>query len=934
MTHYLSSLFAAKSVAVFGASERPESVGSRVLTNLIEAGFNGALFPVNPKHKQVQGLHCYPDIASINEPVELAVIATPAKTVGGILEQCGQAGIRAAIVLSAGFGEAGPEGKQLEQEILEVARGHRMRLLGPNCLGLIRPSVGMNATFGKSQAIPGELALVSQSGARCAAILDWAEAEKVGFSTVVSLGAAADLGFGEILDFLATDSQTRSILLYIEGIRDGRSFLSNLRTAARLKPVIVMKPGRHPAASRAAVSHTGAMVGADDVFDAALDRAGVVRVNTIMDLFSAARTLSEGIEVKGNRLTVVTNGGGPGVIAADAASDQELEIPDLSADTIAALNQALPAHWSRGNPIDVLGDAGPDRFSTAVQLGLDDPNTDGLLVMLTPQAMTDPEKIAQAVIETWRNHKNSVKKPVITCWMGERHVESSRRLFSAAGIPSFQTPESAVNAFAWLWHYHRNQNLLLEVPGPLTDKATPDIEKAKSIIKTALGDGRSELSSIESKALLAAFHIPVTEVRSAGTVEEAAKAAGDLGFPVVMKIDSPDLSHKSDVGGVQMNLRDVGQVTTAYPEMRARVREKAPEAELKGVTIERQWNRAHTRELLVGVLRDPVFGPVITFGWGGTAVEVLGDRAVCLPPLNSLLIRRMIARTRVARLLGPFRNLPPIDAGVLKSILLRLSEMVCELPEIAELDINPLSCDEAGACALDVRVALSDQIPHFPGVLPGRSYGHMAIPPYPKHLARKHTLSSGIEVMIRPIRPEDAGMEQRFVQKLSPEAKYFRFMQAVQELSQKMLIRFTQIDYDREMAFLASVLEDGAEVEIGIARYIINPDGESCEFAIVVDQEWQGRGIGTLLMHTLMNEAKTKQIQRMEGEVLADNHHMLELMRKLGFSIRSSDSQNVKAVEYVLQYSPGSTGIVSGGAVNSRSRVSSMRKDSSISYFP
>lgn len=900
-THYLTPLFEPQSIAVFGASERPESVGTRVFANLLAAGFKGPLYAINPKHQLVQGQPCFPGIEVIGKPVDLAVVATPAATVPDILEQCAHIGTRAAIILSAGFGEAGDEGKELERKILEVAHRYQMRLLGPNCLGLIRPSIGLNAAFSKSGAIPGELALVSQSGALCTAILDWAQDSGVGFSTVISLGAAADLGFGEILDFLAADPETSSILLYIEGIRDARRFLSNLRSAARIKPIIVMKPGRHPAASRAAFSHTGAMVGADDVFDAALDRAGVVRVDTIQDLFSAARTLSEGYEVKGKRLAVVTNGGGPGVIAADVAADEHLVIPELSETMIATLDKSLPAHWSRSNPIDVLGDADSERYRRAVQLCLDDPGMDGLIVMLTPQAMTDPEKIAKVVIETWQSQKRSSRKPMLACWMGRTHVESSHHLFAEADIPSFHTPEPAVRAYAQLWQYHRNQQLLLETPDPLSDQAPARVEDARRLIQNALDQGRSRLSFMESKALLAAFHIPVAEAFTAIDADGAIKAAETLGYPVVMKIESPEISHKSDVGGVELNLRTAVEVQSTFTTMMKRVRKEAPGVEIRGVTIERLSNQAHTRELLVGLVRDPIFGPVITFGWGGTTVEVIADRAVCLPPLNSVLVRRMIARTKVARLLGAFRDFPPIDGAVLESVLLRLSEIVCELPEIEELEINPLSCDEDGACALDARISLTREIKTFPEAPPGRIYGHMAIPPYPKHLAKKFTLKGGEQVTIRPIRPEDADMEKTFVSQLQPEAKYLRFMQALKELPPQMLARFTQIDYDREMAFLATVKEDGKEVEIGIARYIINPNAKSCEFAIVIDTDWQRHGLGTLLMKTLMAEAEIKHLNQIEGQVLAGNYHMLRLMKKLEFAIQTSpDSQDIKNVKYLL----------------------------------
>lgn len=903
MTHYLSSLFSPRSVALFGASDRAEAVGTTVLSNLLAGKFHGVLFPINPKREYVQGILCYPDInaivASTGKPVDLAVVATPASTVPGILDACGQAGTKRAIVISAGFGEAGPEGKKLEQEVLKVARKHQMRFVGPNCLGLMRPSVGFNATFGKSPALPGELALISQSGALCTAILDWAESQQVGFSTVVSTGAAADVDFGEILDFLATDPVTRSILLYIEGIRDARRFLSNLRPAARMKPVIVMKPGRHPAASKAAVSHTGALVGADDVFDAALERAGVVRVNTIQDLFSAARTLSGGMKVHGKRLGIVTNGGGPGVIAADAISEQDMTIPELQPATIAALDKVLPPHWSKGNPVDVLGDAGPDRYKAAVNLVLDDPNADGVLVMLTPQAMTDPEGIARVIIEAWKSRDAATRKPLIACWMGRRHVESGHRLFTDAGVPSFHTPEAAVTAFAQLWHYHRNQEILLEVPGPLTDDAAPRIEDARRIVEGALAEGRTQLSQVEGKALLAAFHIPVADVRKATTAEEAAANAQQLGFPIVMKIDSPNLSHKSDVGGVELNLRDAEQVKTAFTTMMQNVRAKAPQAELHGVIVERQWSKAHTRELLVGVIRDPIFGPAITFGWGGTTVEVLKDRAISLPPLNAVLIRRMISRTKVARLLGQFRNQPPVDSKIIESVLLRLSELVCELPQVAEMEINPLSCDESAACALDVRVFLTRDTKN--ATAPGQFFGHMAIPPFPKHLQKIEKLPDGTDITVRPIRPEDAEMERRFVRELSEEAKYLRFMHALQELSPEMLERFTQVDYDREMAYLASIKVNGEEVEIGTARYTINPDGETCEFGIVVNDEWQGRGVGTVLMQTLMEEAKTKQIKQIEGQVLAGNFNMLKLMKALGFTIETSkDSPDIKQVSLRL----------------------------------
>ncbi|WP_303907959.1 bifunctional acetate--CoA ligase family protein/GNAT family N-acetyltransferase [Thiohalomonas denitrificans] len=885
--HYLKQLFEPESVAIFGASDRPDSVGALVFQNMLESGFKGPVFPINPKHEKVRGQKAYASIDEVRQPVDLAVIATPAPTVPGIIEACGVHGVRRAVILSAGFREVGPQGRKIEQAVLENARRYGIRFLGPNCLGVMKPGLGVNATFNKGGAKEGRLGLVSQSGALCTAILDWAAANDVGFSTVISTGISADLDFGEILDYLVVDPKTNSILLYVEGIHNSRSFVSGLRAAARIKPVIALKVGRHAAGSRAAESHTGALVGSDDVFDAALRRAGVVRGMRIGHLFAAAQTLTSRFRAEGERLAVVTNGGGPGVMATDRAEDLGIPMAELSEASLGVLDQALPGTWSHGNPVDVIGDASVDRYVKALEVCLADRGVDGVLVILTPQAMTRPMEVAEGVVEVAKK----AKKPVLTCWMGQIQVSESREWMRRSGLPSFHTPEAAVEAFSYLTAYYRNQQLLLQTPGPVGRRRQPDVGGARLIIESALADGRNLLSETESKAVLAAFHIPTGQavvVRSPG---EALVQAESMGFPVVLKINSRDITHKSDAGGVRLGISNAQGVRSAYNDLIGEVNRRRPEARIDGVTIEPMELRPNGRELLVGLITDPLFGPVITFGSGGTAVEVMGDRAVTLPPLNHFLVADLVRRTRVSRSLRAFRHMPPADMEAMENVLMRVSEMACELPWIRELDINPLIADENGAIAVDARIVVD-----YPAVGQG-PYGHMAIYPYPVHLMTRWQTPDGIDVVIRPIRPEDAEIEQAFVRQLSGRAKYFRFMQILEELTPAMLARFTQIDYDREMALIAVLEEEKGDTQLGVCRYVINPDGISCEFAVVVADEWQHRGVGHRLMVQLMEAARERGLKRMEGEVLADNHEMLALVRSVGFTvITSQEDPKIKSV--------------------------------------
>ena len=886
--HYLKHFFTPNSVAIVGASERENSVGYRLLLNMQEAGFSGGLYPINPKHEHLLGLKAYPDLHAVPEDLDLVVIATPAPSVPGILRQCGDKGVSSVIIISAGFGELGIDGQRLQQEMLAIAHRYSIRIIGPNCLGVIRPSGQLNATFGDGTVKDGSLALLSQSGAVCTAILDWAKVQDIGFSTVVSMGGAADIDFGEVLDYLATDSKTTGILMYVEGIRDARRFLSGLKAAARLKPVILIKSGRHEAGCKAAMSHTGAMVGGDKVFDAAIARAGVVRAYSITELFSAARVLANNYVVKKDRLAIITNAGGPGVMSTDRAEDVGIQMAQLTPASLESLNAVLPPHWSHANPIDILGDATANRYQQALETCINDQNIDGILVILTPQAMTEPTLVAQYIIDGAKTSH----KPVLASWTGGAKVQAGRDLFSNSKVAHFNTPETAVDAFAFLANYAENQILLKQIPTITDELAQPDVAGARLIIERVLSEGRQVLTAQESKAILAAFNIPVTQTISVASTKDAMIAAETLRFPVVLKVNMAEFSHKSDIGGVRLNINSVQEISKHYTEMEAAIKLAHPEITTVGMTVEPMFKSASGRELMIGVVRDPVFGPAISFGLGGILVEILQDNAVALPPLNIYMVEQLIAKTKAAKYLKAFRQLPPANTKALIEVLLNVSTMVSELPEILELDINPLIVDEHGAIALDARIKaqLCNQLSH---------YSHMAIHPYPHELTQHIQLSNGINICIRPIRPEDADLETNFHSRLSDHTKYFRFMQALHELTPEMIVRFTQIDYDREMAFIATTEDWAKTTELAVGRYLMNPDGQSVEFALVVADDCQSLGIGTRLMTCLMQSAKAKGMLFFEGEVLTINQPMLSLVTKLGFSIEviTQDQDIVRVVK-------------------------------------
>lgn len=874
--HALRPLFDPASVALVGASAREGSVGAQIALKL--AGFGGTVHLVNPKHRELHGQLCYRSLQHLPGPVDLAVIVSPARTVPDVLGNAGRAGIPAAVVISAGFGEAGALGRKLEARALEIAARYGIHVLGPNCIGLQRPGAGLDASFLRALPPAGRLGLVSQSGAICSAIVDWAGPNDLGLSSVISLGNAADIGFGDAVSWLASDPETDAILLYIEGVRHARRFVSALRAAARIKPVIVLKSGRGAAAARAATTHTGALLGTDAAFDAALERAGAVRVETFGQLFAAAEIQAAGRRALGDRLGIVTNGGGAGVLATDRAEAMGVRLPAPSPETLGALDGALSPDWSHANPIDVLGDASAAQYAAAIRAALADPVFDGLLVMHVPQAVTDAEEVARATAAL----AVKAQKPVFFCWMGEASVAGARRVLSAAGLPDFTTPERAAEAFAFLARHHRNRLLAQEVQGPRAE-TEPDEAGACAVIDAVLAEGRTMLSDAEAKAVLRAFGVPVGRTQAAAEREAAVAAADGLGWPVAVKIDSPDISHKSDVGGVRLGIADADELRAAFAAVTAAARTARPDAAIRGVTVEPMARVRDARELLIGVSRDLAFGPVIAFGAGGTMVELLRDSAVALPPLTELLAERLVSRTRVAVLMGPFRGRDPVDRAAVTGVLLRVSEMIERLPQIVALDINPLLAGPDEVLALDARIEIARQ-PE------GQASGaHLAVAPYPRHLRRDLSLPDGRALTIRPIRPEDAESEQTFVRALSSETKCMRFMSALNALTPADLARLTQIDYATEMALVAVLPDEGGR-QVGVARYALRPDGRTAEFAVVVDGAIRGQGIATWLMSELMDAARGRGATRIVGDVLATNRPMLALMEKLGFEVRSVPS--------------------------------------------
>ncbi len=891
--HSLDVFFKPQNVAVIGATESEGSVGRTTLWNLISTPFGGTVFPVNPKRPSVLGIKAYPSIKDVPAQVDLAVIVTRAQTVPGIVRQCAEVGVKGVIVISAGFKELGPEGLALERELLAEARRGGIRVIGPNCLGLMCPPTGINATFAAAMARPGNVAFISQSGALCTAVLDWSISEMVGFSAFISMGSMVDVGWGDLINYLGQDPKTQSILIYMESVGDARSFLSAAREVALTKPIIVIKAGRTSAGGKAAASHTGALTGSDDVLDAAFRRTGVLRVNNISDLFHTAEVLAKQPRPKGPKLTILTNAGGPAVLATDALVSAGGELAELAPETRQALDDFLPPHWSRNNPIDILGDADAKRYAMALEVAAKDPNSDGLLVILTPQAMTDATQTAELL----KNYAKLGSKPVLATWMGGPEVAAAERILNGAGIPTFSYPDLAARAFHYMWSYTYNLRALYETPVLPTGAA--DRASVRMIIDNARATGRTLLTEHESKQVLAAYEIPTVTSQIAATADDAVAAADTVGYPVVLKLHSETITHKTDVGGVQLNLKDADAVRTAFQAIESSVSAHARNSDFLGVTVQPMIER-YGYELIIGSSVDPQFGPVLLFGLGGQLVEVFKDKALALPPLTTTLARRMMEQTKIYTALKGVRGREPVDLGALEALMVRFSHLVAEQRWIKEIDINPLLASAEGLIALDARVVL-----HGPDAVEEEDLPKLAIRPYPIRYAKQLTLNDGTQVAIRPIRPEDEPRMVHFHETLSERTVYFRYLQMLhltRRIAHERLTRICFIDYDREMALVAEWKDPStstAEI-VGVARFQREHDTGDAEFAIVLSDAAQGKGLGSELMRQLVSVAQQEKIQRLTAEIHPENMAMQRVCEKLGFKVYREPAERTVFAELSL----------------------------------
>lgn len=894
----LDKIFKPNNVAVIGATEKAGSVGRTILKNLITNPFGGTVFPVNPKRPNVLGIQAHKSILDIPVPIDLAVIVTPAKIVPSVLKECVEKGVEGCIIISAGFKETGPEGVELERQVMEIAGG-KMRIIGPNCLGVMVPYFGMNATFAGDMANPGNVAFVSQSGAICTAVLDWSFEENVGFSAFISIGSMLDVGWGDLIYYLGDDPRTRSIVIYMESVGDARSFLSAAREVALKKPIIVIKAGRTEAAAAAAASHTGSLTGSDEVLDAAFRRSGVLRVNNISDVFYMAEVLAKQPRPKGNRLTIVTNAGGPGVLATDALIQGGGELTEISEGTMAELNEFLPSAWSHNNPIDILGDAEPERYAKALEIAANDPNSDGLMVILTPQDMTDPTATAEAL----KPFGEIDGKPVLASWMGGADIKNGERILNRADIPTFEYPDTAVRLFNYMWQYTNNLKALYETPmlPKELDEQQPNRELVKQIFDKAKAEGRTILTEYEAKQVLRAYHIPITPMEIAGDLdspEAAVQYADEMGYPVVLKLNSETITHKSDVDGVQLNLQTADDVRAAWQRIKDGVTKAHSIEDFDGVSIQPMINFSDGYELIIGSSVDPQFGPVILFGQGGFLVEIHKDRALGLPPLSTTLARRMMERTKIYEALHGIRGRDSVDMAALENLMVRFSQLVSEQPWISECDINPLIASSSQLLALDGRVVL------FPADTPESELPQLAIRPYPQQYEDSWKSERGDDFFIRPIRPEDEPLVVKFHETLSERTvklRYFTPMNLRQRTSHERLTRIVFVDYDREMVLVAvQHNEKSGEDEIaGVGRLTKSHTMRDAEFGIIISDKYQGQGIGRELLNRLIKVGQDEQLVSITGTVLPENSGMLSLAEKLGFERRDNMDEGV--VEITLQ---------------------------------
>jgi acetyltransferase len=890
VTLNLDKIFNPKSVAIIGASDEEGSVGYAIVKNFTQLGYAGKVYFVNMRKPEILGVKTYPTVGQIPEPVDLAMIATPAKTVPDVMEQCGKAGVKGAIIVSAGFKETGAEGKALEDKILEIKKKYGIRIIGPNCIGVIRPRINLNATFVDKVPKPGKIAFLSQSGALGSAILDWAIHENIGFSNFVSVGSMIDVDFGDLIDYFGTDPQTRSILMYVEGITEARKFMSAARHFARTKPIIVVKAGKFTESAKAVASHTGSLSGEDDIYDAAFKRAGIVRVEEIGDLFNAAAVLGTQPLPRGPNLAVITNAGGPGVMATDALIAKGGKLAKLSQKTLDVLNGVLPSFWSRGNPIDVLGDAQADRYKTAVEACLNDENIDGILIIFTQQAVGDPIAITKAIVELVKS-KAYQNKTILTSFMGYASVQEANSILNANNIPTYSTPEQAIKTYMHMYQYQRNVELIYETPEELPVDAAPPKRPIMSILRNAAVEGRELLTEDEAKKLLKYYNFPVVSTEVATTADEAVAFARQMGYPVVLKILSPQIVHKTEAGGVILDLNSAAEVRQAFDMIVQRAKAYDSNAHIIGVTVQPMIKKKGV-EVILGGKTDPLFGPVILFGMGGVGVELFKDYSIGLPPLNTTLARRMMEETKVYQLLKGYRNVPPANLKLLDETVLMFSQLLMDFPQIKEIDINPLLINEKDACVLDARITI-DKEDVFRKFEP---HEHMVISPYPKKYELLWTLKDGREVLLRPIKPEDEPLWLEMFQSFSEESIRYRFFQMLKDTPHEVRVRYCNIDYDREIAIVPELTEKNRKRILGVSRISTEPDGKSGELAFIVGDQWQGLGLGTKLVDYTLEIAKEMGIETVYAIMLPDNNRALNLTKKMGFKLEYLSDGTAKGI--------------------------------------
>jgi len=877
---HFDQIFSPASVAVVGATEREGSVGAHVLRNLLDYGYEGPVYPINPRRKEVFGLKCCASLQDVRDQCDLVIMAVPIDQVIGVLKECPRVHCAGAVILSAGGKEAGLQGRDIEQEIQEQACRSRVRIVGPNCLGILSSKSRLNATFARQTPLTGKLAFLSQSGAICSTIVDMAVRKHIGFRYIVSLGSLLDVDFGDMIDYLGTKGDVSSIIMYVESLTNFRKFMSAARAVSKVKPIVVLKAGRTSAGARAANSHTGAMAGEDAIYDAAFKRTGIVRVKTFEELFDCAELLAKQPRPPSPNLGIVTNAGGMGVIAVDALSDYGIEPVSLRRETVDALNEFLPKHWSHGNPVDILGDATAERYTRTAQVLTQAPEIKGLLFIHVPQAMSSPGQVARALVNLFAPQRT----PVFTSWLGGMETEEARNIFHAADIPTFDTTERAVRAFMDLYRYGQNLEAIQQVPGRLPK--TLDIQKkaAEAVFQSVMDQQKTFLTEHETKEVLTAYGMPVNATELACSPEEAVQKAEKIGYPVVLKIHSRDILHKTEANGVQLNLRDEAEVLKAYETALSGARQVAPHARIEGVTLQPMVPGVDV-ELILGVKKDKDFGPVILFGTGGVLTEVFRDRAIGFPPLNRTLARMMMRETRAYGLLQGFRNRAGADVSALEEIMIRLAQLVVDFPEVEELDINPLATIGGKFLALDARMAITPD----PAV---KAPFHLVISPYPDQYESTAWTKDGVKLLVRPIKPEDAPLLTDLFEHLSPESVYFRFFRPMKRLPMDMLIRFTQIDYDREIALVAIQEAEEGDRMLGAARVIKEPHSQKAEFSVLVCDECHGRGIGAALLRKCLSIAQERGIKHIWGVVLPGNSQMLALGRKLGFEIKRCIDSN------------------------------------------